>query len=343
MSIAKAEKHPSPSLIEVPKSSKKSVQQNGKDKYFKKYAIHSGNIYMPVSSTTDILPPGYYKTTVNDNGIPLFNKQFYNISEIIRFPNTIVDRMIAEFDTFWTKKDRYVEMGEPHRRGFLLWGPPGGGKTCAVSLIADSFIKSGSVVFSFSRHLDVVIPVFRIVEPERKLMIVIEDIDMLVNDGGNKVEHDLLQLLDGDIQLTNTVIIATTNYPERLPDRISNRPSRFDRVEQIGMPSAEERKIYLQKKSKGLSEKDISKWVKDTEDFTLAHMKELIVAVEVFELDYKNTIKRLNKMREKKESSDDYQKELRGKKKSGFGFSEDVSKDCLDDEAEVESSDEWMN
>ena len=149
-------------------------------------------------------------------------------------------------------------------------------------------------------------------------MIVMEDIDAYLHDYGN--EQAILDMLDGSVKHSNTILIATTNYPERLPDRIINRPSRFDRVEYIGTPSKNDRKIYLKEKSKTLSTKDINKWVKDTNGWTLAHIKELILSVEVFGLGYVETLDRLNKMRKKLESSGDYERELRGKEDTNFGF-----------------------
>jgi len=72
-------------------------------------------------------------------------------------------------------------------------------------------------------------------------------------------EQALLQLLDGGIQHSNTVIIATTNYPENLPDRIINRPSRIDRIVEIDMPTREMREIYINKKALKVKDEDIKK------------------------------------------------------------------------------------
>ena len=45
------------------------------------------------------------------------------------------DKIISELDLFWTKEQDYLDRGEAHKRGYLLWGAPGGGKTCLVSFI----------------------------------------------------------------------------------------------------------------------------------------------------------------------------------------------------------------
>ena len=287
-----------------------------REQYLIQYGIEQGNNYRPTSRTTSTLPPGLYRAEIDERGL-YFTKQEIDTSELIRFDNTVADVVISEFDEFWKKKSLYEERGEIHKRGFMLWGPPGGGKTSTVSFIMKDFIKQGNIVFDFNNSLISGIRQFKLVEPDRKIMIIMEDIDAYIMDQYN--EQAVLDMLDGSVKHSNTIIIATTNYPERLPDRIINRPSRFDRVECIDVPSEKDRKIYLKQKSKTLKAKDITKWVKDTENWTLAHVKELILSVEVFGLEYQATLDRLNKMREKAEKSADYERQMRGKKE-GFGF-----------------------
>lgn len=291
-------------------------EAKNRERHFIQYSIERGSTYRPTSRTTKMLPPGLYKASRDDYG-PNFQKQEIDMSELIRFDDTIADTIIHEFNDFWGKKSLYTERGETHKRGFMLWGPPGGGKTSTVSFIMKDFIAEGGVVFEFSNNLIDGIRQLRVVEPGRRIMIVMEDLDAYIHDSYN--EQAILDMLDGSVKHSNTILIATTNYPERLPDRIINRPSRFDRVEFIGNPNARDRKIYLKQKSKTLNTKDINKWVKDTEGWTLAHIKELILSVEVFSLGYEPSLHRLNKMRKKLESSSDYEKELRGKS-GGFGF-----------------------
>ena len=292
--------------------------QQTQERHFIQYSIERGSTYRPTSRTTTMLPPGLYKTGRDNYGLA-FQRQELEMSELIRFKDTIADVVIAEFVEFWAKKVLYHERGESHKRGFMLWGPPGGGKTSTVSFIMNDFIKSGGVVFDFNNNLIDGIRQFRAVEPDRRIMIIMEDLDAYLHDSYN--EQAILDMLDGSVKHSNTILIATTNYPERLPDRIINRPSRFDRVEFIGNPNARDRKIYLKQKSKTLPAKEINKWVKDTKGWTLAHLKELVLSVEVFGLEYGLTVKRLNHMRKKMESSSDYEREMRGKDDDSFGFS----------------------
>ena len=292
-----------------------SRAEKRRSKYFTQYAIEQGNRFRPTSKTRPKLPAGYYVGGGDNYGIYI-EKLSVNTSELIRFPDTIADQVICEFDSFWSKKDEYLSRGESHKRGFLLWGPPGGGKTCTVAFIMKDFIKAGNIVFEFNNYLMDTLNYFRKIEPTRKIMVIIEDVDNLMRN--SDLEHSLLQFLDGSVQHKNTIVIATTNYPEELPDRIINRPSRFDRISYIGAPSTRDREIYIREKSKKLRSNSIKKWVRETEGFTLAHLKELIVSVEVFGISYKETMNRLNEMRKKEYKSDDYEKHLRGKDDFGF-------------------------
>jgi SpoVK/Ycf46/Vps4 family AAA+-type ATPase len=137
--------------------------------------------------------------------------------------------------------------------------------------------------------------IFRRIEPDRPCVVMLEDLDAMISNHG---EHEVLALLDGELQIDNVVFIATTNYPERLDKRIVNRPSRFDIVKLIGMPNPAAREMYLSKKNKRLvdSPEELAQWVKESEGFSIAHLKELIVSVEVFEVTLNHAIKRLRKM-----------------------------------------------
>ncbi len=158
----------------------------------------------------------------------------------------------------------------------------------------------------FNANLIDGIELFRKVEPERKMMIIVEDIDGFLND--KSLEQKLLQFLDGSLQLINTVVIATTNFPEDLPSRIKNRPSRFDRLIKIEFPNEATRKAYITAKSKTLDAIAIDEWVSQTKNMSLAHIKELITAVEIFDLDFFEELDRIHDMMKEADNSDDYVK-----------------------------------
>jgi SpoVK/Ycf46/Vps4 family AAA+-type ATPase len=79
-----------------------------------------------------------------------------------------------------------------------------------------------------------------------------------------------------------------------------NRPSRFDEIIKIGMPSAAARKVFIQAKVPRLNdaeaEAELTQWVKGTEELSVAHIREVIISVECLGNELDRTIKRLRKM-----------------------------------------------
>lgn len=141
-----------------------------------------------------------------------------------------------------------------------------------------------------------VLQLLRALEPERPLVLIYEDFDSLVqiND-----EHTLLALLDGEYQIGNVIHVATTNYPERLEARWVNRPGRFDRVITVGPPIAAAREFYVRAKAPSVSDKAIARWVGASNGWSVAHMREFIVAHHIMGEKDDEVIARFNAMRDK--------------------------------------------
>ena len=186
----------------------------------------------------------------------------------------------------------------------MAWGPAGSGKTAAVTTCIKDLIDQNGLVLlvRVPSHASSALKVLRRIEKGRRLIVVLEDIEEIIGTYG---EHDLLALLDGEHQVENVVYIATTNYPEQLGKRIINRPSRFDDVLKVGMPGPIARKIYLQHVlQNSITEGQLDQWVLDTNGFSVAHLKELFVAVACLDRDYDETLKRLKGMSIQVRSSD---------------------------------------
>jgi Intein splicing domain len=97
----------------------------------------------------------------------------------------------------------------------------------------------------------------------------------------------------------------TTNYPERLDKRFVDRPSRFDTIRWIGMPSAAARRVYLEAKEPSLSGEELEQWVGSTDGFSVAHLRELVILVKCFDRPLKMAISRLEAMRLRQPKSND--------------------------------------
>jgi ATP-dependent 26S proteasome regulatory subunit len=121
-----------------------------------------------------------------------------------------------------------------------------------------------------------------------------EDIDSIIDDYG---QSRVINILDGVEKVNNIVFIATTNYADKLPPRIVNRPGRFDKIALIDYLSPVSRQYYFEQVLGELVNTiDLQRWVADTDKFSMAHMKELIIGVIIMAYDYDVVIKKLQDM-----------------------------------------------
>jgi mitochondrial chaperone BCS1 len=166
--------------------------------------------------------------------------------DTVVLPQPQKDRIVSDIESFLSSKDWYSSMGIPYRRGILLSGVPGTGKTSLALALAGHFnlrvyaINLGSV----DNDQDLVNAITNI--PERSLLL-IEDIDAATADRSNSKDEDkkpitlagLLNAIDGVFSRDGRLLIMTTNYPEKL-DAALTRPGRVDLKEEIGaLDSAE--------------------------------------------------------------------------------------------------------
>ena len=216
---------------------------------------------------------GHYLTRVRLNDEPLThdNTQMAEISEYVK--------------TFWDSSDKFIEHGIGHKRGVLMYGLPGTGKSCIIRAVAlDTVARDGIVILirtgkdnSSLNSIRTTIASIRRTEPSRIILICIEDIEYFVEDS----ESSLINLIDGADSVGNVVYIATTNFIKRLPKRLT-RPSRFDNIVEIKPPNKAERKAYLKFLSRNNGTTIGKRWYDDTKDMTYAELKELFIAVNVF-------------------------------------------------------------
>lgn len=230
--------------------------------------------------------------------------------EYVDIPNAAVSSAMASIQKFWTLEDKYKRRGLVYKRGVLMYGPPGSGKTAALRKLSTDIIDAGGmVIYGNAVHpvnLVHVLQGIRKIEADRPLIVVFEDIEVLVARGW---ESGLLSILDGENQIQNVVYLATTNHIENLSPRLINRPSRFDERIFVDMPDVAARTTYIQKVAGDEEEVTadvIRQWAKDTEGFSIAHIRELIICVLYLEHKYEDVIKRLKTMAVKPKDKEEW-------------------------------------
>jgi ATP-dependent 26S proteasome regulatory subunit len=265
---------------------------------YTRWLKRGNNTFLPTdnSQIVSMLEAGVYDLRVDSSiGHYLFKKDIV-LDELLLFPDGIHKEIIDSVKSFWGMRKKFKEYDFAFKRGVLIHGSPGNGKTSLINLCAMHLVEQlGGVVFHLKNeyeleyYLKICPEMFRIIEPDRPLIVIIEDIENFCN---SIHETTLLNVLDGIDQMENVVYLATTNYIEKLKERIINRPSRFDRRIFVPPLSDIQRKYYFEKKlkKKDLTKIDLDRWVADTEGMSIAHLAELIKTCVIFGNDYEYSI-----------------------------------------------------
>ncbi len=262
------------------------------------YSIY-GPGYKPTSQTIDRLPPGQYDICSDNNGVfavPVSPPS----GLLLELPEMRSKEIIDIVNTFWESEKDYKEGNEfviggaTYKAGIMIYGPPGSGKSCTIKLVSKKLIENGGTVFFGDCHpgaLSAFLSDFAQIEPDRKIIVILEDFDSLIHQYS---EARYLEILDSAKTIDNVLFIATTNYPDRLDPRIYNRPGRFSHVVKIGNPVAAAREAFLKAILK--DHRDVEEIVNGSEGFSIDHLSALTNAVYREKKNLKDEMLRLRKL-----------------------------------------------
>lgn len=155
----------------------------------------------------------------------------------------VKERIVADVREFLASSKWYYERGIPYRRGYLLHGPPGGGKSSFIQALAGELDYNIAMLNLSERGLtDDRLNYLLTIIPKRTLVL-LEDADAAFANrkqidadgyrGANVTFSGLLNALDGVGSAEERILFLTTNHVERL-DAALVRPGRVDLHVRIG-------------------------------------------------------------------------------------------------------------
>jgi hypothetical protein len=208
-------------------------------------------------------------------------------SELI-LPPALLDAIERQVLGVARHADRLLASGQHLKRGVLLHGLPGTGKTHTIRYLLGQLPGVTAVVISGHglRWVTEACSVARLLQPS---VVVIEDVDLIAEERGNRAgQHPLLfQLLnemDGLGDDANVTFLLTTNRPELLETALAARPGRIDHAAELPLPDADARRklIALYQGSLVLELSDPESVITRTDGVTASFLKELLRRAALF-------------------------------------------------------------
>jgi len=221
------------------------------------------------------------------------DRHLFDAIQLSTFANLVLapglkESLLKDVTQFFSSRDVYSRYGVPWKRGILLVGPPGNGKTHAVKALCHQsgvpalYVRSlePQGMFQGSEHANIR-AVFDFARKTAPCLLILEDLDALIKPTNRSF---VLNELDGFSANTGICVVASTNYPERLDPSILDRPSRFDRKYPFDLPQIAERTAYLklwneqQAAELRLTSAGIEAVAQASNAFSFAYLKELCLS-----------------------------------------------------------------
>jgi len=188
-------------------------------------------------------------------------------------------------------KARLLAAGQHLKRGLLLYGPPGVGKTHTVRYLIGRLADT-TVVQLTGNALHLIAEACSVARSLQPAMIVVEDVDLIAEDRGmHPGQHPLLfQLLnemDGLAEDADVVFLLTTNRADLLEPALAARPGRVDQAVELTLPDRDARRalFHLYRGALRVELSGLDALLDRTDGVTASFLKELIRRAALFAAD----------------------------------------------------------
>lgn len=180
------------------------------------------------------LSPGYYNIT--EEKILFFTMQAFCKADVPAIPTSAIDIVkyyidLSEIERYFSSSsyDIHRQLGIKCKLGMLFSGKQGTGKTTNAYALAAYMVKNHDarvVVVESSQEYNMAVNTLSAIKREFGdflSVIIFDEAEEALRDNENYFK----KILDSVESLDRNISLFCTNYPDRIPDTIKNRPSRI--------------------------------------------------------------------------------------------------------------------
>ncbi|TQM83745.1 ATPase family protein associated with various cellular activities (AAA) [Saccharothrix saharensis] len=197
-------------------------------------------------------------------------------------PDGVLDSIEQHVVGIAEHSERLLAAGQHLKRGLLLHGPPGTGKTHTVRYLM-SRLRDCTVILLTGPAMRLIGQAAALARRLQPSMVVVEDVDLIALDRGfaagptNPLLFTLLDAMDGVGADADVTFVLTTNRADELERALADRPGRIDLAVEVPRPDADGRRRLIELYGRDVDLRaDLGPVVEATEGVTASFIKELL-------------------------------------------------------------------
>jgi ATPase family associated with various cellular activities (AAA) len=200
----------------------------------------------------------------------------------IVLPDELLENIERQVLGIGRHSGRLLASGQHLKRGILLYGAPGTGKTHTVRYLLSQLPDLTVIVIS-GRALGRIREACSVARTLQPAVVVVEDVDLIAEQreaypGEQPLLFQLLNEMDGLGSVADVTFLLTTNRADLLEPALAARPGRVDLAAELPLPDAEARRrlVRLYQGNLVLDLAGEESIIERTEGVTAAFLKELL-------------------------------------------------------------------